>query len=86
MAIKQNLNVQYHNKTVVFENCYYKVSQVSASKEKAVANVHAMTENGGSVIDRKEYIFVPDLNGTNFIAQAYEHLKTLPEFAGATDC
>ena len=22
----------------------------------------------------------------NFIAQAYVHLKTLPEFAGATDC
>jgi hypothetical protein len=32
------------------------------------------------------YSFAPDLNGKNFIAQAYEHLKTLPEFAGATDC
>jgi hypothetical protein len=27
-----------------------------------------------------------DLNGANPIKQAYEHLKTLPEFAGATDC
>lgn len=26
------------------------------------------------------------LNGDNPIKQAYEHLKTLPEFAGATDC
>ena len=86
MAIKQNRSVQYHNKTVVFENCYYKVSQVSASKEKAVATVHAMTENNGSVIDRKEYTFVPDLGGANFIAQSYNHIKKLPEFAGATDC
>jgi hypothetical protein len=27
-----------------------------------------------------------DVNGANPIKQAYEHLKTLPEFAGATDC
>jgi len=26
------------------------------------------------------------LDGANPIAQAYEHLKTLPEFAGAIDC
>jgi hypothetical protein len=26
------------------------------------------------------------LNGSNPLAQAYEYLKTLPEFAGATDC
>jgi hypothetical protein len=27
-----------------------------------------------------------DLSGSNPIAQAYEHLKTLPEFEGAVDC
>lgn len=27
-----------------------------------------------------------DLNGANPLAQAYAHLKTLPEFAGAVDC
>jgi hypothetical protein len=27
-----------------------------------------------------------DLNGPNPIAQAYAHLKALPEFAGAVDC
>lgn len=26
------------------------------------------------------------LDGENPIKQAYEHLKTMPEFAGATDC
>ena len=86
MALKQNHSVQFHNKNVVFENCYFKVSQVSATKEKAVATVHAMIESGGSVIDRKDYTFVCNLNGANFIAQAYNYLKTLPEFAGATDC
>jgi hypothetical protein len=33
----------------------------------------------------KQYDFSVDLNGKNAIAQAYEHLKTLPEFAGAED-
>ena len=27
-----------------------------------------------------------DMDGANPIAQAYEHLKTLPEFADAVDC
>ena len=27
-----------------------------------------------------------DLDGPNPIAQAYIHLKSMPEFAGATDC
>lgn len=27
-----------------------------------------------------------DLNGDNPLAQAYKHLKTLPEFEGAQDC
>lgn len=27
-----------------------------------------------------------DLNGANPIAQAYAHIKTLPEFENATDC
>jgi hypothetical protein len=34
----------------------------------------------------KEYSFVPDMNGANFIAQAYEALKKEPEFADAVDC
>jgi hypothetical protein len=34
----------------------------------------------------KTYNFQPDLGGANFLAQAYAHLKTLPEFSGAVDC
>jgi hypothetical protein len=35
-----------------------------------------------------EQVFSCDylINGANPIAQAYNHLKTLEEFAGATDC
>jgi hypothetical protein len=33
-----------------------------------------------------EYSCAYDLDGANPIRQAYLHLKTLPEFANATDC
>jgi hypothetical protein len=38
--------------------------------------------------DKKpEYRFQPDLeSGDNYIKQAYEYLKTLPEFINAEDC
>lgn len=40
----------------------------------------------GEVIDVVHEHFVPVLDGDNFFRQAYLYLKTLPEFAGATDC
>ena len=84
MALSKNYTVQYHGKDVVFENCYIKVIEISATKDAAIATVHFL--NTDDVVDRKQYDFVPELYGPNFIAQAYNHLKTLPEFAGATDC
>lgn len=42
---------------------------------------------GKSYVTGKEYSFVPDNSdgAKNWLAQAYDHLKTLPEFASATD-
>jgi hypothetical protein len=64
-------------------DCYVKVLTVNASKEKATTDVGFIFEKSQKV---RTYSFVPVMNGGNFIAQAYEHLKTLPEFAGAVDC
>ena len=38
------------------------------------------------LVEEQDYSFKPTLDGDNFIQQAYNHLKTLPEFAGSTDC
>ena len=48
--------------------------------------VYVLKTKDGDVFETKRYGFFHDLNGKNFIAQAYNYLKTLPEFAGATDC
>jgi len=64
-------------------DCYVKVESISGGKDKLVALVSFTSEK---IKGKKSYEFSPSLDGRNFIAQAYEHIKTLPEFAGATDC
>lgn len=64
-------------------NAYIKVERVSASKDSASADV-SFTE--GEKKSSSSYTFQPKLDGGNFIKQAYEYLKTLPEFADAQDC
>lgn len=68
------------------KNAYFKVSTMHASKEKVVFQLSILTALNGFEIGGNSFDFVPDMDGGNFIAQAYKHLKTLPEFAGATDC
>lgn len=63
-------------------NAYIKVDRVTSTKDVASALV-SFSEN--EIVGQKEYTFAPDMNGENFIKQAYEHIKTLPEFAGAAD-
>ena len=70
----------------VEKTTYCKVSRVNGFKEYIVATVDVIEEDTAIVLLRREYSFVPDLEGPNFIKQAYEHLKALPEFAGAEDC
>lgn len=84
MALKKNHEVNFHGKNVLFENCYFKVCQVAGTKQSVIVGVDGLHDN--SVVSHKEYVFTPSMDGKNFIAQAYEHLKTLQEFAGATDC
>jgi hypothetical protein len=67
-------------------NTYVKVDSVQGSKDAASMVVSFKNTNTGEVFSHKSYKFIPAMDSKNFIAQAYEHLKTLPEFAGAIDC
>lgn len=64
-------------------DAYIKVESVQGTKASAVANVSV---TGASFSGAKSYEFAPSMTGSNFIAQAYDHLKTLPEFADAVEC
>lgn len=72
----QDLN---ESRTVQVEK-YIRVDRVEGDKNKVKVFV---SQNGQLLM---ETVFSVDLAGGNFIKQAYEHLKTLPEFAGAIDC
>ncbi len=53
----------------------------------AGADVQDASLTGADVQDgSQDHYFAPELDRENFIKQAYEHLKTLPEFEGAEDC
>ncbi len=41
---------------------------------------------GFPFFDESQHSCAYDINGSNPIAQAYDYLKKLPEFAGAQDC
>ena len=63
-------------------NAYCKVAIVNGSKSELTFEVHVYDSAKQNLIDRKFYSFAPSVAETskNFIAQAYDHLKTLPAF------
>tara|TARA_R110000796_G_scaffold49051_2_gene117423 strand:+ start:884 stop:1147 length:264 start_codon:yes stop_codon:yes gene_type:complete len=86
MALQMNYTTQdQFGNNVVLSNCYIKISKVSGDKNTVSAYVDfTVNADDGSVLQRL-HRFSPDMDGDNFIRQAYEHLKTLSEFSGATD-
>jgi hypothetical protein len=66
-------------------SAYIKVTNISGNKSFVVANVNF---KGDAQQFTKPYQ-VPvsvETGASNFIAQTYAYLKTLPEFDGAVDC
>jgi hypothetical protein len=72
------------NETVEL-NVYIKISAIDGDKENINATVAFIYKQ--SHFNKSYAIPVSvDDGSNNFIKQAYEHLKTLPEFSGAEDC
>lgn len=87
MAIKKTRTLENNfGEQSVITDCYIKVATVSATKDQVNASVLYMKEAGGKVLHVEGFEFPSNLDGPNFIKQAYDHLKTLPKFAGAVDC
>ena len=87
MALSKNLSLTDNfGETVLISNAYIKVDKLSGNKSGLTVVVCKYKNDKTTFLTKNEYSFTPILDGQNFIAQAYNHLKTLPEFAGATDC
>lgn len=73
------------------ESAYMRVDQLSGGKSEmtAVFGLYAnkeAAEAGADAFDKYQFKFVPSLDGANFIAQAYDGLKSTPDFATSQDC
>lgn len=85
MAIRKTLSLANAASDNVNVQCYIRVTDIKVSKDQAVATYHVCRNDNMKVVYERSIPFNPDVNGNTW-AQAYNHLKTLPEFAGATDC
>lgn len=83
MAIQKTIE---HN-GVVIPYAYIKILNYGGDKTSVGITVGICGSSENVPFATEQYAFEPNLNGQlNFIAQGYEFLKTLPEFADAEDC
>jgi len=83
-----NLSITHPVKLVGDVNltAYVKVIGVTGNKSLVQCDIKYLKDDAdGETIKSGSFEFTPSMDGGNFIKQAYEHLKTLPEFASATD-
>jgi hypothetical protein len=88
MALTKKISTPFG---IELDNAYLRVGSVSGNKNHLDVAVHTfankvMAKEGGSVIAVYTSSFKPTENGKSWDAQAYDHLKTLPEFESAVDC
>jgi len=86
MALKKNFVLQFHDQSIVLPDAYCKVWRVFGNKEELHCDVNILDKQNGKSYRVLSFKFVPDMNGGNFIKQAYDYVKTLPEFDAAVDC
>ena len=101
MALKTSTTINVFGNSTVYNNTYARIYQVETNKPIAPSEIQqqppansritVMFYSDDSAIKQLKvwhYMFDIDLsaNAANPWQQAYEYLKTLPEFADATDC
>ena len=84
MALEKTVTTSHGFKAV---DAYHRVEGVQVNKNTMTFQVRSYKDNSdfphfADAVFGCSY----DIDGNNPIKQAYAHLKTLPEFAGATDC
>lgn len=83
MALKHTVNF----KGIQVQDAYLRVFQFEGNKEKMHIGLEFCKDASSERFDSLTVRDIPfSIDGKNPIAQAYEHVKTLPEFAGAQDC
>lgn len=84
MAIKKTVQTDFGFNV---SDAYHRVEGVQiVGKDKISFQLRASVDGVFPHFSDKSYTCAFDINGENPISQAYDHLKTLPEFSDAVDC
>lgn len=88
MAISKTIKLKNNfGEESTFSNAYFRVDKLEGSKHLLSITVGCYKSDELTLLYENNVLFVPDLDSSdNFITQGYQYLKTLPEFADATDC
>lgn len=86
MALKKIISLEAFGQTLSFPNAYIKVTNIAGNKDSLTAAISYFDKQNGLFLKVASVNFAPELNGNNFISQAYNHIKSLSEFADAVDC
>lgn len=86
MALQKTISLPNNlGGTTEIQNAYIRVDRSEVTKNTMSIEVGIYESAEGQKRKLSFYGAEYDLSGNNPIQQAYEHLKTLPEFAGAAD-
>lgn len=83
MALKKSVLF----KSINISDAYLRIFQFEGNKDRLHVGLEFCKDSGSERFDSLTIQNIPfDISGKNPIAQAYDYIKSLPEFAGATDC
>jgi hypothetical protein len=82
MALSKTVETQFG---ITVDSCYLRVEQPSLTKDTMSFNIRTSVDSIKPFFDESVINCAYDMAGENPFKQAYTHLKTLPEFADATD-
>ena len=86
MALRKSYTISVHGQQVVVPDAYIRVATLTGSKDSIRVVVEVRVSKDGEFISKHDFVFTPELGGSNFFAQAYEQAKKQPQFENAQDC
>lgn len=89
MAIQINISAENNfGQISTLANCYCKVTKLIGDKVQLHIKMDVMNAEKNRVYREETFAFAPSVEdgAKNFIAQAYDYIKSLPEYASAVNC
>lgn len=86
MALKKDIEIiGIYNENIIVKDSLIKINNIEGNKNILQITIY-IYDIKDNIVAIKYEKFNPELNTINFIAQAYEYLKTIDEFKDSEDC